>query len=341
MDHVGVTGQELTSGTAAGAHKIIAIVWAPEEARTAMYAKRLQAPLYNVHYLQYKRPLVAPIKYIAQWLRTWQILFQQRPRFVYITNPPVFAVLCVFLYCRVMGARYIMDTHPPALYSRKWRWTVPLQRLMIRFAYVNIIDQERYATLFESWGGRAVILERPPRDIQFSTLEHIAKPGAFSVSVVNTFAADEPLDPILDAARQLPQVHFYIMGDTAMAKPGVIQNAPPNVTFTGYLRGKDYWNRLYSSQAVMVLTTYPYSLLGGAQDGVLLHKPLILSRQPVLTDFFRKGAVFVENTAAGIVKGVQEAQAQESQLIQESCELQEEQSQRWETNFQRLLELIQ
>src|SRR5437762_310215 len=146
---------------------LIAIVWAPYEARTAMFAQRLNAPLYNIHYLQYKRPLVAPIKYVAQWLKTWQILMQKRPRIVYVTNPPIFAVLCVFVYCRLMGATYIMDTHPPALYSRKWGCTVPLQRLMARFAFVNVVDQDRFKTLFESWGAKALVLENPPNDAPY------------------------------------------------------------------------------------------------------------------------------------------------------------------------------
>ena len=49
---------------------IIAMVWAPEENRTATYARLLKAPLFNVHYLLYKRPYVAPFKYVAQALKT-------------------------------------------------------------------------------------------------------------------------------------------------------------------------------------------------------------------------------------------------------------------------------
>lgn len=322
-------------------NNVIAIVWAPHESRTAQFAQRLKAPLFNIHYLQYKRPLVAPIKYIAQWLKTWRVLSQQRPRFVYITNPPVFATLCVAMYCRAAGAKYIMDTHSPALYSRKWAWTVPLQRLLAKSAWVNVVDQQRYQALFESWGGRALVLENPPKDAPFGSLTEGAKTDFFDVAVVNTFAADEPVDIILDAARQLPNVRFFIMGNKAMAQPGLIESAPSNAIFTDYLLKDAYWNQLHNARAVMVLTTYPYSLLGGAQDGVILRKPLILSNQPALVEYFTKGTVFIENTAVGIVEGVKQTQAKEAQLIQEIVQLGEEHNQHWEQNFQKLANLIE
>lgn len=326
----------------AKSNHLITVVWAPYEARTARFAQQLNSPIYNIHYLLYKRPWIAPLKYIPQALKTWWVCFRERPRIVFVTNPPVFAALCVFVYCKLTGRRYIMDTHPPSLYSRRWGWTVPLQRFLVRHAYINITDQVRFKALFESWGARRIaILQRPPRAIQIHDLPDVGNPNRFEIAVVNTFAADEPLDIILDAARQLPDAHFYITGDTTLGDPSLIASAPSNVTFTGYLRGDDYWSRLNSSRAVMVLTTYPYSLLGGAQDAVVLHKPLIVSHQPALTEFFTKGTIFAENTTEGIVSGVNDAIAREAQLRQEMVVLSEEQDREWKHNFTQFVALIE
>jgi glycosyltransferase involved in cell wall biosynthesis len=131
------------------------------------------------------------------------------------------------------------------------------------------------------------------------------------------------------------------MGDTQLGNQAIIASAPENVTFTGYLRGDDYWSRLYSSRAVMVLTTYPYSLLGGAQDAVALHKPLILSEQPALTEYFTKGTVFVQNTAEGVVNGVNAIIEQERKLGQEVIELSEEHTRQWEHNFKHFVAFIE
>lgn len=322
---------------------LVSIVWAPKEVRTELFARRLNATLHFVHYLEYQRPLYAPFKYPLQWLKTWQILIQARPKYVYITNPPIFAALCVYMFCAVTGAQFVMDTHPPSLYSKRWSWSLPLQRWLAKRALINITDQERFQQLFESWGAKCIVLEKPPKDSPFSQLTGAVDPNKFEVAVVNTFAEDEPFQPILDAAKLLPEVEFHITGNLAKAnaeQKTAMDNAPANCHFTGYLLGDQYWSLLHRSRAVMVLTTFPYSLLGGGQDAMVLNKPAILSNQPALTDYFNKGAVFVENTAEGIAKGVQAVQQREQELSRETQVLLEERQQKWESNFRHLSALV-
>lgn len=320
---------------------IAAIVWAPYEKRTEQYAERLNASLYNIHYLCYKRPILAPMKYIPQYLRTLAVLHRQRPGIVFVTNPPVFAALSVYVYCRFSRASYIMDTHSPALYGWKWAWTVPLQRALSRPALVNIVDQHRYKCLFESWGAKALVLERPPLSIPSDRLKQVYDSSQFSVTVVSTFAGDEPLGLVLGAAERLPEICFFILGDTALAKKYLMKDAPDNVKFPGYLLGDEYWNQLYSSRAIMVLTTHSYSLLGGAQEGMALGKPLVLSRQPALTDYFTRGTIFFDHSVEGVVNGVRKMREQEPHLSREIVELAAEKRERWEEEFQKLLVLIE
>ncbi len=353
---------------------LITMVWAPYEGRTAMFAKRLNSPLYNVHFLMYKRPYIAPFKYVLQAIKTFAILLRERPRVVYVTNPPVFAPLCVWLYSLFTGTKIIIDTHPPSLYSRRWGWTLPLQRFLIKRAHLAVTDQRRFADLFESWGARAVVLPNPPKNPPTSLQAPVgASDGAFDgvtgengravappytpplpefgegsgvglpfeIAVVNTFAVDEPLDIILQAAQQLPDAHFSIMGDLKLAPAGVIERAPANVTFTDYLRGDAYWNALYRANAVMVLTTYPYSLLGGAQDAVALDKPLLLSDQPALREYFTAGTVFIPNSTDGIAAGVREIMQDEGRLIEEVKQLATQQEAEWQSHFTELLQSIE
>jgi glycosyltransferase involved in cell wall biosynthesis len=321
-----------------------ALVWAPEEVRTELYANKLGATLHHVHFFQYKRPLYAPFKYPLQWLKTWQILFSQRPKYVYVTNPPIIAGLCVYFYCLVTGAKMVMDTHSPALYSQKWGWTVPLQRWVAQRAMMNIVDQDRFKRLFEGWGAKAIILEKPPKGalavFDLSKLTKNPDTGKYEVAVVNTFAEDEPLQPILDAAKQLPDCQFHITGNLKKADPEMVKTAPPNCRFTGYLRGLDYWNLLYNTRVTIVLTTFEYSLLGGAQDAAVLHKPTIVSDQPALREYFTQGTVFAANTADGLAAAIKEVQQREADLITDTAALLEERQVKWDQNFSTLLKLI-
>lgn len=319
---------------------IVAILWAPHEERTAGFAKHLGASLHRIHYLRYKHPPYAPLKYPPQCLKTWTVLAREHPSYVFVMNPPVFAAWSVHVYCRLAGASMIMDTHPPALYSRKWGWSVPLQRALARRARMNIVDQQRFKDLFESWGAQAMVLTRPPITVPVNPngKEVATQPG--NVAVVNTFASDEPVEPILEAARQLPQMKFFVLGDTSRAKKSIMTEAPQNVVFTGYLTEHHYWDRLRASEIVMVLTTYPYSLLAGAQEGMSLGKPLVLSRQPALTEFFTQGTEFVDHSVASIVEGVRRASEHAPRLAQESAALALEKHRQWEANFQELQALV-
>lgn len=322
--------------------ELMVMVWAPDEQRTESIAAMLGAEVFHVHFLKYKTPLYAPFKYPMQVLRTWQLLLRHRPRFVYVTNPPIFAPMAAWVYCRLMGAKLIMDTHPPALYMRKWAWSQPLQRWMSRRVFVNVSDQVRFKRFFDNWGAApTLVFERPPK-VAAGTgrISEKVDPKAYTVAVINTFAEDEPLQCVLDAARALPEVKFYITGDTARGDREQIASAPANCTFTGYLRGDDYWSMLRGCRAVMALTEWQNSLMLACQDGLTLNKPTITSRQETSVEYFYKGAVFVENTGPGLVEGIREAQRREAELIREASEFVEERQQAWEKNFQQLQRLL-
>lgn len=69
-------------------------------------------------------------------------------------------------------------------------------------------------------------------------------------------------------------------------------------------------------------------------------KPPILSRQPVLTEYFTKGAVFVDHTVDSIVDGIRRHRSQESRLTEEIVELAEEKRRLWNVAFCELVELL-
>lgn len=320
---------------------MIVIAWAERLDNSADFAKRLGKPFFGIYFhLKSDSPLLVPFRYFLQTIKTWQILLAQRPTLIHVTNPPIFATMNVFIYCKLFGSRYLLCTHPPALYSRKWSWTVPLLRFFARHALINILDQERFKTLFESWGARVVVLTKMPRSYSPSDIPPSVD-GKYTITVVNTFAPDEPLEPILSAAKNLPDIQFYVLGNLNLADREMISIAPKNITFTGWLSHDLYWEQLKYSRAVMTLTTYPHSLLAGGTDGMAIGRPIILSRQPALTEYFNKGTIFVENTAESIIEGVRQLRHDENRWQKEILELATEKRQLWEKNFQELMSAIE
>jgi glycosyltransferase involved in cell wall biosynthesis len=319
---------------------IAAIAWAPCQRHAEDEARRLGACFYTIHYGPHRRPLVAPFKYVPQCLKTWWVLWRQQPRAVYVFISPVFAALSVAVYCRLAGVPFIMDVGGQALISRKWAWSVPLVRALARRARVNLVDQPRFQHLFASWGARTLLLERAPLADCWTRGLPAAPCDRFTVTLISTFSPDEPIPAALAAARRLPDIDFYVLGDTGLARGTLLADAPGNVTFTGYLTGDDYWQLLSASQVVMVLSTDRFSLCSGAVEGMALGKALILSQQPALTEYFSGGAVFVDGTEAGIVDGVRAAQAQALVLARQSRELAAVKRARWECEHNKIWSLL-
>jgi glycosyltransferase involved in cell wall biosynthesis len=315
---------------------VAVVFWGPHSPSSESFARHLHAPCYLIHYLAWKRPWVAPFKYPLMWVKTWQVLLKQRPSAILVINTPVFAPMCVYLYAVLMKIPFVMNIHGHTLGGRRWGWSVPIQRFLAQRAALNLVGTSEYQRILESWDARYLFLEDPPIGPEIKVGGPTNEPGEFCVTVVSTFAGDEPLEAVLDAARMLPDVCFFITGDTHLARKGLLNSAPGNVSFVGYLKGEAYWKLLSSSHAVMTLTTNPYSLVSGGYEGMYLGKALLLSRQPALIEYFTRGAVFIDHTPESIVAGVLETKSRREELERESSELLREKSSIWQQNFQVL-----
>lgn len=283
--------------------------------------------------------LSAPYRYARRMAATLRLLASTRPRLVFVQSPPGFAVLTVDLYCRERGVRYIVDAHNDAFDLAIWTRPRFLYRYLARRALTTIVTNEYEANNIRGRGGRAFVLPDPPAN--YPVRDRSPLTGDFNIALVNTFAPDEPLAQVVQAAAALDRIHFYITGDTALAPRRLVSEAPSNVSFTGFLTETDYYALLASVDAVMCLSTGKHTWQGGAGEGLWLGKPLIVSDMPILRDYFDAGTVFVANMAEGIRQGVLELHADHSRYQREICELQARRRVTGQEQLRALVELIE
>lgn len=316
----------------------LAISWAPYSRMSQTFARELDCKLYCIHYLRFQSPPHAPLKYILQAFRTLYILFKERPRAVHVQTPPFVAGLVVDLFCRLTGAKFVLHYHSAA-FLHIWDWALPLQKYIARRATTNIVTNKHWAEVVNSWGGDTLVMVDPFLDLPPGESFHV-KPG-FNVAVVSTFAQDEPIDAVLQAALLLPGVHFYITGDTHKKPAAFFENAPTNVTFTGFLDpDRQYPGLLRAVDAVMVLTTRNNTLQLGGCEATAVGKPLITSDWPYLHQVFPKGAVYVTDSAENIRDGIQRVQLEFKRLSEEIVALRQESQQEWNFRLADLNRLI-
>ena len=106
----------------------IFITWYPYCRRSDALGERLSARSYLVHYLRFKAPLIAPLKYILQTLKTAAILLRERPDGVLVANPPVVAPFVIWAGSLLLGYSFIVDSHSGAFQHSRWRWSLPFQK---------------------------------------------------------------------------------------------------------------------------------------------------------------------------------------------------------------------
>jgi glycosyltransferase involved in cell wall biosynthesis len=308
--------------------------------RSIVLARELEIDKVHFVYLTTRRGLLAAaVKYPYQMIATLLLLLRRRPRLVIVQSPPSLAVLCARLYCLLTGSHYLIDAHSAAFQHAFWTRPAWLVRSLARQAVATLVTNEEYARLVTGWGGRAFILRDIPTD--FPHLDSYPLQDEFSIAVVNTYAPDEPLPEVLEAARELPEAHFYITGKTEKAAPGLLEQAPGNVHFTGFLPDEVYYALLASSQAVMCLTTRDHTMQRGACEALSLGRPIITSDWPLLREYFHRGAVHVPNTGEGIRQGVSHLMQHYDWYREEIRKMQLEQQREWLDKLAALTGLVQ
>ena len=320
--------------------KIIIIGWQPLSRRSQTFACQIQAPLYLIHFFKFKFPLIAPMKYIFQAIKTFWVLRRERPDFVIVENPPVFLPLVAFVYARISRTHFIIDSASGVFLESKWKWLNFLFRFSARRAFLNIVTNDELCNTLKRWGTRGFVLEDCIP--YFPPTQPMKLKDGFNVAVINTFSYDEPIEEILLAAQRLPDVNFYITGNTIYAKKDILKNTLSNVTFTGYMEEpRPYFSLLRAADGIMVLCTVDNTLCAGMYEAVSVGRPLIASDWGAIRRFFNKGTVHVRNTSEDIIKGITSLKKNTSRFEEEMAALQKEARDKWRQKLSKLLQILE
>jgi glycosyltransferase involved in cell wall biosynthesis len=252
--------------------------------------------------------------------------------------------MLVALYARLAGSHYIIDTHTGGLVGYKWGWSLPLHRWLSRRALATIVTnaylRDRLLGGSSRRNFRVLLLEDPPVEWRKTGPLSTPQPGARQVTVIATYSADEPIEAVLAAARQLPDVSFSISGDARRLPAAVRARCPQNVRLTGWLSDTEYSELVSRANVVVALTTRNHTLLCGAWEALYAGQPFITSDWPVLRAAFPQGTVFTGATSQEIAAAINQALADEDHLRAAMQALAADKRQAWALSIAELLNLI-
>lgn len=303
--------------------------------RSRELARALSVPLHEI--VSDKHPY---LRSISCSIRTIGLLFRIRPSLVFIQNP---SVQLAYIACRLkplLGYTLVVDRHSNFHFTDTEHGLFNyLSNYSLRNADLTIVTNEVVGSLVETKGGRAFILQDRLPELLTGPAAHLD--GPTRVVYVCSFHPDEPVEEVLGAARLLgDEFSLYITGRLIGRFECAARRALPNVTFTGFLAEEAYVALLSSADVVVALTMRENTLLCSAYEGVSLLKPLVLSNQVVLRDYFKKGVVLTENASESIAKSIRIATRERDRLEAELAELVPELRADWESRFERLKERL-
>lgn len=315
------------------------ISWAPHCSRSDGIAERLGGRSFMVYagWLG-SNYLTAPLKYFVQTVQTLWILLRHRPRAVMVMAPPIVACLPVWLYCVVFRAKFAIDAHTGAFLNPRWKRLQFIQRFFSRRAATTVVTNDYLRDMVRSWGAHATIVPDVP--VRFPPTEAVDLGPGRHMTVVASFCPDEPILEVLEAARSVPDVNFYITGNSKKLGDETVKSAPGNVRFLGFLSRVEYTGQLLASDAVIALTTRDHTMQRAAYEAIYLGRPVITSDFDVLRKSFPTGTVHVQPVAAEIADGVAAMAADSGRYAQEAASLRADKHTRWETDREGLAKCL-
>jgi glycosyltransferase involved in cell wall biosynthesis len=312
------------------------ISWAESCSRSDHTARELGGRSHMVYAARLgSHPATIVLKYAVQWFRTARILRREQPETVIVMTPPVFAALPAFLYAWRRRTQVVLDAHSAAFLHPRWRRLQWLQRWLCARAASTLVSNTHLADMVRRHGGHATVVPDVP--IVFPRPQAFARPAGFVVAVVCSFNPDEPLEAILAAAAQLPDVRFFVTGNPRHFPAALSPRVPPNVTLTGFLSTPLYGGLLRAADAVLTLTTRDHTMLRGAYEAIYQGTPVIVSDFELLRREFPSGALHVDNTADGIASAVRTMQAQLPAFRAAAARLGDDKRKRWSHTRQTIL----
>jgi glycosyltransferase involved in cell wall biosynthesis len=277
------------------------ISWSAQNGRTRDLAPKLGLDAwFALHPDEVRLPLL--LRYLRCTARTTRLLGQVEGPTVAVMMPPLPLLLIAVVWAHRGDRRLIADLHTGFFADPKWRWATSWSLRLLR-RHVVIVTNRSLADRCRRAGVRDVHTLHDPLDVDLRTGTspsemHVQRP---CVVAPLSYASDEPVAELLEAARQRPEVFWYLTG----RPPRRLElDTPPNVLMTGFLRRSDYV-ALLDRSVVVALVTRDETMQRSGYEAMMLHRPLVVSDWPLLQDFFGDAAVYTSADAESIAGGVQ------------------------------------
>jgi glycosyltransferase involved in cell wall biosynthesis len=282
------------------------------------------------------------IRYPYLLLWTAYTIARIRPGGVIVQNPSIVLAVWATILKYLFRYALIVDAHNQGLRPIYQ----PLGRLQFLFRFVQakadltVVTNDFLVEGVKLNGGNPFVL--PDKLPVFADVPSMKLKGRYSVLCISTFAKDEPVEDVIEAAAGLDSSDYrvYMTGNHRRLPRDVASRIPPNVILTGYLPEADYVASLKGADVILDLTHTDDCLVCGAYEAVAAGTPLIVTDTAALRSYFCKGTIYTKNTPSDIRQAIVIALGQATRLREEMIVLRNDLDERWQAQRDDLRRLM-
>ncbi len=314
------------------------IDWSSHCSRSENFSRRVGMKFLRRH-RKHTGPASLLAKYAYQFTATTLDLVRERPNVVWCMSPSTFAVIPVWAYCKVTGAKFGIDAHTGAFEGTPWAKIRALQFFFSREAEVTAVTNDYLQSLVEAANGRTLRVPDVPTELVAPKRRDFG--DGFHAVYVASYSADEPIDVVIEAARLAPDVTVWLTGKPKGRAVDLLKSAPPNVKLLGFLSREDYLAALAGADLVVALTTRDHTMQRAAYEAIYLGTPVVVSDWPILRENFAEGGLWVKNEPTALANAWREATPRREELRARAQQLRAKKLARWRENYERIVELFE
>lgn len=280
---------------------MLLIAWAPSSPTFVDLASLLSGRVFYLNIL-FGKKWAAPFRYLFLALRTFGIVFRERPSGVIAQNPPIFCPLVLVGLRRFAKFRLVIDHH--AVWSVKSIRTPILsqaigllERLAVRKADANITPNENWTRQFRAMGAKNAFTyhdflnKQTGAKTRTGTVLTRLPPHRFLAIAAHGGHPEELLEEEVAAVQGLDDYLLVITGrrDKIGQRLSKI-NLPNNVVYAGYLDQQDYESLKREADVALSLSNEPNTVPHAVHEFLSYGVPTIVLRDDLLRSIFN-GAI--------------------------------------------------
>jgi hypothetical protein len=298
--------------------KTLFLCWAPFGDRADELAEVIGAERASITLL-YGPRYFAPIRYLALFFRTLFLLAQKRPHVVYAQNPPVFCPLTCLLYCRLAGARLVIDHH--SIWSVKTlggrsplsRGIAFLERIVSRAAAANTAPHGLWGRMLVKMDARDVLVYHDyVRKNEMWPDEALKRKMAEGPLLAISSHGGHPLErleiEVAAVGREREDgVSLVVSGPKEKLERRFAALAlPPNVKYAGFLEREVYESLKASADFAINITDEPYTLSHVLFEFAASSLPTISSKELVVEELFGDSLLYADSSVEDVADKVRQ-----------------------------------